>query len=227
MAAHSESACSSPCACCESCHQVVIIPHPSTSLLNGDPNSESPPAASQHEPRQQGIPSWSLENPVLHHIFREALDEYATVGACAEANIKLRSLVDAGLPIEGLAAEYFHKVLRHETKRDSDEEKKDKLRKVQEGRIAIPGKFMIKTSALLNAFKTLKEQEEKRREEKVRKDQEELNRQPWQLERHPSPSPPLDSPRFSVDSEEEAEEGQSENCAHETIGIRLMPGEWW
>ena len=84
---------------------------------------------------------------------------------------------------------------------------------------------MINTSALLNVFKTLKEQEEKRRDEKARKDQEELNRQPWQ--RHPSPSPPLDSPRFSVDSEEEAEEGQSENCAHETIGIRLMPGEWW
>src|SRR5271170_7365020 len=216
------SACSGPSACF---HQVVIIPHRSTSILNGDPDSESPPAASQHEPRQQGTPSYSLENALHDDIFCEALNEYATVGACAAANIKLESFVDARLPIEGLAAEYFHKVLRDDMKRrgrhvvtfpqrddrpatDADEEKKDKLRKVQEGRIAIPGKLMIKTSALLNVFNTLKEQEEKRRDEKVRKDQEELNRQPWQ--RHPSPSPPLDSPRFSVDSEEEAEEGQSE-----------------
>jgi chromatin segregation and condensation protein Rec8/ScpA/Scc1 (kleisin family) len=97
-----------------------------------------------------------------------------------------------------------------------EEAKKDKLRKVQEGRIAIPGKFMIKTSALLDVVKTLKEGEEKRREEKVRKDQEADVVPPWS--RDWSPSPPLDSPRFPADSEEEAEEAKERrkvNCADE------------
>ena len=140
MAAHSAASCPSACP-----HPIVIIPHRSTSILDGDLDSESPPAASQHEPRQQSTPSFSIENAIRDHIFREALNEYATLGARVQANIKLRSFVDTGLPIEGLAAEYFHKVLRDDTKRRgrhvvsfprrddrpaTEEEKKDKLRKV-------------------------------------------------------------------------------------------------
>ena len=66
---------------------------------------------------------------------------------------------------------------------------------------------MIKTSDFLNVMKTLKEREEKRR-----KDQEEDDQPPWQ--RRLSPSPPLDSPRFSVDSEEEVEEVEEVNWGH-------------
>jgi len=153
-----------------------------------------------------------------------------------QANVKLSSLVDALVAqiIEDLAAEYFHKVLRDDKKRhgshvvslpsqtrggresaSTEEEKKDKLRKAQKGRIAIPGKFMIKTTALLNVMKTLKEQEEKGRDEKRRKDLEEDDEPPWQ--RRSSPSPPVDSHRFLVDSEEEAEEAEEleVNCGDE------------
>lgn len=222
MAAHST------CSACS--HPIVLISHRLTSIPNGNLETESPTAASQHEPHQRRTSSDEREDWLCAHIFKAALGEYATAGACAQANIKLRSFVDMGEPIEGLAAEYFHKVLRDDTNRRGrhvvtfpprrnardrpateedkmeEEAKKDKLRKVQEGRIAIPGKFMIKTSALLNVVKTLKEGEEKRREEKVRKDQEADDVPPWS--RDWSPSPPLDSPRFPADSEEEAEEAK-------------------